>query len=50
MKQNNTASVVPITSMRTLAKSSAFVVLASMASILVAANQDAPANLSTIKG
>ena len=50
MKQNNTTSVVPITSMRTLAKSSAFVVLASMVSILVAANQDAPANLSTIKG
>ena len=50
MKQNNTASVVPITSMRTLAKSSAFVVLASMASILVAANQDSPANLLTMKG
>ncbi|MEY4786676.1 MAG: Phosphate-binding protein PstS precursor, partial [Planctomycetota bacterium] len=50
MKQNYNTSVVPITSLLTLAKSSAFIVFASMAWILVAANQEPPANLAAIKG
>ena len=50
MKQHYTTSVDPITSMLTLAKSSAFIVLASTASILVAANQEPPANLAAMKG
>ena len=50
MKQHFTTSVDPITSMLTLAKSSAFIVLASTASILVAANQEPPANLAAMKG
>ncbi len=50
MKQNITPTVAGIFSLRTLVKCSACTVLAFTASLLVAANQDTPANLSAMKG
>ena len=50
MKQNNMKCVAQPRLLRTFAKCAAFIVLASTASILVAANQDAPANLAAMKG
>ncbi|MEI6879354.1 MAG: PstS family phosphate ABC transporter substrate-binding protein [Planctomycetota bacterium] len=50
MKQNSMKCVSQPRSLRTLAKCSAFIVLVSTASILVAANQDPPANLVAMKG